>query len=146
MKNVVMPGSLAPLTQSGKIVSNNITTSCCEYSRFLVNCLRSFLSSCENVIMSHISQIAHIVTYNSDTYTTIGILQSVNFKVDDKEYFQMPPSLMPGLKQDFCQSRCSQSCCLTPRSHNLWREPGLMSDSSSGLEGNEQISWNIIRY
>ena len=36
MKDVKMTGSLAPLTQSGKIVSNNITASCCEYSRVTI--------------------------------------------------------------------------------------------------------------
>ena len=32
MKYVNKTGSLDPLTQSGTIVSNNIVTSCCEYS------------------------------------------------------------------------------------------------------------------
>ena len=36
MKSVEMTGSLAPLTQSGKIMSNNITASCCQYSRVAI--------------------------------------------------------------------------------------------------------------
>ena len=36
MNSVEMTGSLAPLTQSGKIMSNNITASCCEYSRVTI--------------------------------------------------------------------------------------------------------------
>ena len=36
MNNVEMTGFLAPLTQSGKIMSNNITASCCQYFIYLL--------------------------------------------------------------------------------------------------------------
>ena len=36
MNNVQTTGYLAPLTQSGKIMSNNITASCCQYFIYLL--------------------------------------------------------------------------------------------------------------
>ena len=46
MNSVEMTGSLAPLTQSGKIMSNNITASCCEYSRVTICSMMKSIFRC----------------------------------------------------------------------------------------------------
>ena len=104
MRSVEKIGALDPLTQSGTIVTNNITASCCKFEK----CLQTLLRKVHR--------------------------------------FQTPPSPTTWLTWRCCPPRCSQRCCWTPRSHNMWREPGLMSDSSNGLQGNQWLSWNMMKY